>query len=199
NKKQILMTEESLTKTMLKLDSVQSNGDASVRKHRKALIKKSQSLLDLVDEFKARSIKKDEGPSKTETEVEPEVEDEAAELDSLFVSDIESLPDTTPDVVAEENTEQPSIVGSTETASIEINSPGPIEEDPTKVPATTEESALESLQVEAEVEAEVEPELSHSTDSESEEDSEEESDEHHEQVEAPTTKPSKDLDPLDLI
>lgn len=51
-KKQILMTEEMLTKAMLKVDSIESEGDWSIRKRRKALINKCESLLERVDGYK---------------------------------------------------------------------------------------------------------------------------------------------------
>ncbi|GJJ68309.1 hypothetical protein EMPS_00655 [Entomortierella parvispora] len=55
NKKQILMTEENLTKAMLKIDSVDSGGDDSIRKQRKDLVNRAEALLEKVDEFKART------------------------------------------------------------------------------------------------------------------------------------------------
>ncbi|KAG0342618.1 hypothetical protein BG000_003225 [Podila horticola] len=51
-KKQILMTEEMLTKAMLKVDSVESEGDWSIRKRRKSLINRCESLLERVDGYK---------------------------------------------------------------------------------------------------------------------------------------------------
>ncbi|KAF9299129.1 hypothetical protein BGZ91_010027, partial [Linnemannia elongata] len=67
NKKQILQTEENLTKAMVRIDSVESDGEVSVRRRRKELIKKSQTLLDVVDEFKARSTASDATPTITAT------------------------------------------------------------------------------------------------------------------------------------
>ncbi|KAF9082691.1 hypothetical protein BGX23_012200 [Mortierella sp. AD031] len=55
NKKQVLMTEECLTKAMLKIDSVESGGDDSIRKQRKELIGRTEQLLERVDEFKHRT------------------------------------------------------------------------------------------------------------------------------------------------
>ncbi|KAG0033284.1 hypothetical protein BGZ81_008869 [Podila clonocystis] len=51
-KKQILMTEEMLTKAMLKVDSIESEGDWSIRKRRKSLINRCESLLERVDGYK---------------------------------------------------------------------------------------------------------------------------------------------------
>ncbi|KAK3843503.1 MAG: hypothetical protein J3R72DRAFT_474089 [Linnemannia gamsii] len=55
NKKHILMTEENLTKAMLKIDSVESGGDTSIRKQRKELIGRAEQILEKVDEFKRRA------------------------------------------------------------------------------------------------------------------------------------------------
>ncbi|KAG0350749.1 hypothetical protein BG005_009731 [Podila minutissima] len=51
-KKQILMTEEMLTKAMLKVDSIESEGDWSIRRRRKSLINRCESLLERVDGYK---------------------------------------------------------------------------------------------------------------------------------------------------
>ncbi|KAG0005101.1 hypothetical protein BGZ80_008791 [Entomortierella chlamydospora] len=51
-KKQILFTEENLTKAMLKIDAVESGGDPSIRQKRKDLINQAEGLLEKVDEFK---------------------------------------------------------------------------------------------------------------------------------------------------
>lgn len=55
NKKKILLTEENLTKAMIKIDAVDSGGDDSIRKQRKDLINRAESLLVKVDEFKHRT------------------------------------------------------------------------------------------------------------------------------------------------
>ncbi|KAF9953802.1 hypothetical protein BGZ72_005136 [Mortierella alpina] len=55
NKKHILLTEENLTKAMLRIDSVESGGDDSVRRQRKGLIDKAERLLEKVDEYKHRT------------------------------------------------------------------------------------------------------------------------------------------------
>lgn len=55
NKKQILMTEENLTKAMLKIDAVESGGDDAIRKKRKELINRAEQLLVKVDEFKRKT------------------------------------------------------------------------------------------------------------------------------------------------
>ncbi|KAF9090604.1 hypothetical protein BGX23_005865 [Mortierella sp. AD031] len=85
NKKQILQTEENLTKAMFRIDSVESDGEVSVRRRRKELIKKSQALLDLVDEFKARNVAATAIATKpvepAEETVEPETDASSAEND----------------------------------------------------------------------------------------------------------------------
>lgn len=53
-KRQVLMTEEMLTKAMLKVDSIESEGDWSIRKRRKALINRCESLLERVDGYKCQ-------------------------------------------------------------------------------------------------------------------------------------------------
>ncbi|KAG0096290.1 hypothetical protein BGZ93_004756 [Podila epicladia] len=50
----VLATEENVTKAMFEIDSVESEGDLNVRQRRKELIKKSQDLLDTVDEYKKK-------------------------------------------------------------------------------------------------------------------------------------------------
>lgn len=55
NKKQVLMTEENLTKAMLTIDSVESGGDESIRKQRKELIGRAEQILEKVDDFKRRT------------------------------------------------------------------------------------------------------------------------------------------------
>ncbi|KAF8941029.1 hypothetical protein BGZ58_003167 [Dissophora ornata] len=55
NRKRILLTEENLTKAMLKIDAVESGGDVSIRKRRKELIGRAEELLAKVDEFKRRA------------------------------------------------------------------------------------------------------------------------------------------------
>jgi phage-related minor tail protein len=55
NKKKILLTEENLTKAMIKIDAVDSGGDDSIRKQRKDLINRAEGLLVKVDEFKHRT------------------------------------------------------------------------------------------------------------------------------------------------
>ncbi|KAF9201453.1 hypothetical protein BGZ49_008307 [Haplosporangium sp. Z 27] len=52
NKKRILLTEENLTKAMLKIDAVESGGDSTIRQKRKELINRVEGLLVKVDEFK---------------------------------------------------------------------------------------------------------------------------------------------------
>ncbi|KAK3810815.1 MAG: hypothetical protein J3Q66DRAFT_350282 [Benniella sp.] len=186
NKKQILMTEENLTKTMLRLDSVLSEGDASIRKHRKELIKKSQALLDLVDEYKSRdasaAVKNSEAKSvaveaeaEAESESKPESEHEPEhEIDTLSISDMESLPDTTENDNSNEDT---------------VESSGPSSTEPTNDSTFTGPEPME-----------VEPELSNSISSEPSSDEEEPSQEPKTvEKEVSESKPEKAIDPLDLI
>ncbi|KAI1321783.1 hypothetical protein EDD11_000059 [Mortierella claussenii] len=52
NKRRVLLTEENLTKAMLRIDAVESGGDVSIRQKRKALINWAEQLLTTVDDFK---------------------------------------------------------------------------------------------------------------------------------------------------
>ncbi|KAG0257762.1 hypothetical protein DFQ27_004944 [Actinomortierella ambigua] len=83
NKRQIYQVEEDVTKTMIRIDSVESNGDHSIRKRRKELIKKSQSLLDAIDNHKdllakqaaKQAAKEDEEKKKEKSKHATTVED----------------------------------------------------------------------------------------------------------------------------
>ncbi|KAF9195543.1 hypothetical protein BGZ50_004343 [Haplosporangium sp. Z 11] len=199
NKKRILLTEENLIKAMFKIDSVESDGDLSVRKRRKELIKKSQGLLDLVDEFKAREaaalaeIKKamDETktadvelsqPSTSDEASKTEPEGELAELETL--SDIESLPDATVDA---------------EDAPVDAVAETKAEAEATE-PAVAEPDVVETDKSQ---ELELEPELISSADSESSSDEDAHEPEHQDNQVSPasesTAPSSKSIDPLDLI
>ncbi|KAI1304072.1 hypothetical protein EDD11_005246 [Mortierella claussenii] len=201
NKKQILLTEENLTKTMLRLDSIQSDGDASVRKHRKQLIKKSQAMLNLVDEFKAR----DANPADKKMASESKVDAPTSETDidyTLCVSDMEPLPDTTNDDVAEED-EKDEIEDSSEQPS---TSPAPESTQVTVTePARTEESVTEIEPTETEIDhghEHKEPELTHDDDSGSSADEEEPKVSKETKIDTAAgikSKPNKAVDPLELI
>ncbi|KAG0364135.1 hypothetical protein BGZ54_007805 [Gamsiella multidivaricata] len=203
NKKRILLTEENLTKTMLRLDSVQSDGDASVRRHRKQLIKKSQQLLDLVDEFKARESTTGKNvtpaqPSESKPEVLEAIEEKeeganaTADLDTLSVSDIESLPDISADDNVEDKTEE-NLADSSEL---------PKEQEPTQDNEVTDATAVEMTEdpTPAEPEdnrTEVEPELSSNTgDSDGSMSKDEEP---QVPMEEEPSKATKSADPLDLV
>ncbi|KAF9913400.1 hypothetical protein BX616_010080 [Lobosporangium transversale] len=55
NSKRVLLTEENLTKAMLKIDAVESGGEPSIRQRRKGLIARAEQLLLKVDDFKRRT------------------------------------------------------------------------------------------------------------------------------------------------
>ncbi|KAG0369637.1 hypothetical protein BGZ54_009369 [Gamsiella multidivaricata] len=82
-KKTVLSAEENVSKAMFQIDSVESEGDLSVRQRRKELIKKSQDLLEIVDKYKnqgANTGKKVARSSSFEVEPELEVSEENAEV-----------------------------------------------------------------------------------------------------------------------
>ncbi|KAF9360252.1 hypothetical protein BGX26_010053 [Mortierella sp. AD094] len=84
NKKVVLSAEDSVSKAMFQIDSVQSDGDLSVRQRRKELIKKSQDMLDLVDKFK--NLESNTGKKvDRNTDVEASALDESSESDSEVV------------------------------------------------------------------------------------------------------------------
>ncbi|KAF9173451.1 hypothetical protein BGX21_007513 [Mortierella sp. AD011] len=84
NKKMVLSAEDSVSKAMFRIDSVQSDGDLSVRQRRKELIKKSQDMLDLVDKFK--SLESNTGKKvDRNTDLEASASDESSEKDSEAV------------------------------------------------------------------------------------------------------------------
>ncbi|KAG0005104.1 hypothetical protein BGZ79_006805 [Entomortierella chlamydospora] len=84
NKKVVLSAEDSVSKAMFRIDSVQSDGDLSVRQRRKELIKKSQDMLDLVDKFK--SLESNTGKKvDRNTDLEVSASDESSEKDSEVV------------------------------------------------------------------------------------------------------------------
>ncbi|KAF9536073.1 hypothetical protein EC957_000529, partial [Mortierella hygrophila] len=111
NKKQILQTEENLTKAMFRIDSVESGGEVSVRHRRKELIKKSQTLLDVVDEFKTRGTTSDATPTITAT-----AETEASSAVENDVEMTESAPEASPET---ESTEIPAVETTVTTDSTE--------------------------------------------------------------------------------
>ncbi|KAG0220736.1 hypothetical protein B0O80DRAFT_454065 [Mortierella sp. GBAus27b] len=76
NKRIVLSAEENISKAMLQVDSVDSDGDLSVRQRRRELIKKSQDLLDRVDEYKTQRL-------NTGKKVVREVEPASAEIQTL--------------------------------------------------------------------------------------------------------------------
>ncbi|KAK5821238.1 hypothetical protein F5H01DRAFT_175762, partial [Linnemannia elongata] len=109
NKRIVLAAEESVSKAMFEIDSVDSEGDLGVRQRRKELIKKSQDLLELVDSFKARE-------SNTGKQVvrDAPVSTSAAEV-------------ATPEVLAE--TSSSSSSSSSEETEVIVLEAEPIDED----------------------------------------------------------------------
>ncbi|KAG0358466.1 hypothetical protein BG005_002308 [Podila minutissima] len=121
----VLATEENVTKAMFKIDSVESEGDLSVRQRRKELIKKSQDLLETVDEYKkkesntGKQVAKNadesaSGLSESESPA-PEVEETS---ESTVESDTAESVDLDEEVQAEEAEEeeeyvQPYVVSDT--------------------------------------------------------------------------------------
>ncbi|KAF9142959.1 hypothetical protein BGX30_001707, partial [Mortierella sp. GBA39] len=205
NKKQILQTEENLTKAMFRIDSVESDGEVSVRHRRKELIKKSQTLFDVVDEFKTRGTTSDATPTisaTAETEATPAVENDvemtesapevAPETESTEVPAVETTVTTDSTEEEHEETEETEETELLDTLS-DIESLPDAEADHTHdaadetTPAEANDTIVESSSTEAP--ASESGALEH--ENESEEESEQESD--NEEDEAPV------FDPLDLI
>ncbi|KAF9430952.1 hypothetical protein BGZ94_001698 [Podila epigama] len=205
NKKHILMTEENLTKVMFKIDSVESEGDLSIRKRRKELIKRSQTMLDRVDEFKSRALNKVEGEEKekastttaTSTPSSPKSEPEAtkteedqaandddhADLESL--SDIESLPEV--------QTEKEDIDTTTESAEVKSSEATETEESAEPVKPVELEEHPESAVPFSEKNDEV---PSVPTENDNKKEQEQESKENQE---SETKTPSSAVDPFEMM
>ncbi|KAG0037081.1 hypothetical protein BGZ82_003192 [Podila clonocystis] len=90
----VLATEENVTKAMFKIDSVESEGNLSVRQRRKELIKKSQDLLETVDEYKKKESNTGKEVAKSVTEEstsdQSESESPAPEVEETRESTVES-------------------------------------------------------------------------------------------------------------
>ncbi|KAG0226775.1 hypothetical protein BGW42_003427 [Actinomortierella wolfii] len=102
NKRQIYQVEEDVTKTMIRIDSVESNGDQSIRKRRKELIKKSQNLLDAIDNHKNLLAKMATNKKKYATTVED------APVTPAYEKEIEFIHDETPSDAASSSDDEPS-------------------------------------------------------------------------------------------
>ncbi|KAF9335631.1 hypothetical protein BG006_011056 [Podila minutissima] len=88
----VLATEENITKAMLKIDSVESEGDLSVRQRRKELIRKSQDLLETVDEYKTKEFNTGKQVAKNadeSTSGQSESESSAPEVEETRESTVE--------------------------------------------------------------------------------------------------------------
>ncbi|KAG0094516.1 hypothetical protein BGZ93_007116 [Podila epicladia] len=215
NKKQILLTEENLTKAMLKIDAIESDGDLSVRKHRKELIKRSQNMLDLVDEFKSRDKKSSSSseeavpaPIEIESTVEPEsstVEPESStvEPESSTVEPESSTVEPESSIEPETESGEPAAAAEvieaieSEDVEFELESLSDIESLP-EVHEVPVESASESIETEVQEDATVAPsEENHSDDESNKSNSDTES----ESVlsDTPEQEQKKLVDPLDLI
>lgn len=91
----VLATEENVTKAMFKIDSVESDGDLSVRLRRKELIKKSQDLLETVDGYKKKESNTGKQVAKDVAEATyspsespaPEVETRESTVESAVTSE----------------------------------------------------------------------------------------------------------------
>ncbi|KAF9382541.1 hypothetical protein CPB97_007106 [Podila verticillata] len=91
----VLATEENVTKNMFKIDSVESDGDLSVRQRRKELIKKSQDLLETVDGYKKKESNTGKQVTKDVTEASsapsespaPEIETRESTVESVVTAE----------------------------------------------------------------------------------------------------------------
>ncbi|KAG0033111.1 hypothetical protein BGZ81_009326 [Podila clonocystis] len=144
----VLATEENVTKAMFKIDSVDSEGDLSVRQRRKELIKKSQDLLETVDEYKkkesntgkqvAKSMTEESTSGQSESEspvpgveetrestaesdtAESVVLDEEVQVEEVEVEDAEGEEDVMPYVVSDvvSQSEKNAVTKEAESASV---------------------------------------------------------------------------------
>ncbi|KAF9427091.1 hypothetical protein BGZ94_005503 [Podila epigama] len=78
----VIATEENVTKAMYRIDSVESEGDLSVRQRRKELIKKSQDLLEMVDDFKKKESNASKQVASKDVETESVVGDSESSAES---------------------------------------------------------------------------------------------------------------------
>ncbi|KAG0023322.1 hypothetical protein BGZ81_008162, partial [Podila clonocystis] len=190
NKKQILLTEENLTKAMLKIDAIESDGDLSIRKHRKELIKRSQNMLDLVDEFKSRNKKSSTSSSEEEAVTAPIEIESTVEPESSFEPEAES---DEPKAVESEATDATTESEDAEFAELEslsgIESLPEVQEVHVESASSDEPTESDKVQEDATPKASSEENQSGE---ESESDSESESSNALEQEQEP-------VDPLDLI
>ncbi|KAF9371888.1 hypothetical protein CPC16_002781 [Podila verticillata] len=92
----VLATEENVTKIMFKIDSVESDGDLSVRQRRKELIKKSQDLLETVDGYKKKE-------SNTGKQVTKDVTEASSAPSESPASEVETRESTVESVVTAES------------------------------------------------------------------------------------------------
>ncbi|KAF9583491.1 hypothetical protein BGW38_009346 [Lunasporangiospora selenospora] len=67
DRKQVLVAEEHVTKAMIEIDAVESDGDLSIRQRRKELIQKSQDMLELVDAFKKKKLNTGKSADRVES------------------------------------------------------------------------------------------------------------------------------------
>merc|ERR1711998_481455 len=96
-----LKYEDALVKLTLKADGIQTLGDEIVRSHRKAFVKKAQSLLAKLDEM-SESDEDNEDPQGDTTETDPGMELAEEEASPSMESD-PSLE------LAEENASPPDV------------------------------------------------------------------------------------------
>ncbi|KAG0328544.1 hypothetical protein BG000_000424 [Podila horticola] len=105
----VLATEENVNKAMFKIDSVESDGDLSVRQRRKELIKKSQDLLETVDEYKKKESNTGKQVAKNAEESvsdQSESESPAPEVEEIRESTVESDTAESVDLDEEEQVEE---------------------------------------------------------------------------------------------
>ncbi|KAF9963129.1 hypothetical protein BGZ65_005788 [Modicella reniformis] len=89
NKRIVLFTEENVSKSMLQIDAIESDGDLSVRKRRKELIKKSQDMLDLVDTCKNRESNTGKNVVRSEVGGDSQLSSQTSETETEVVVELE--------------------------------------------------------------------------------------------------------------
>ncbi|KAF9206010.1 hypothetical protein BGZ49_003155 [Haplosporangium sp. Z 27] len=123
NKKVVISAEDNISKAMFKIDSVQSDGDLSVRQRRKELIKKSQDMLELVDKFKTLETNTGKKVDRnTNIEVSSETKGDAtAEAEPADI--VDSLPVTTDSVTQDQDEDEEEVVKPYTVAVTTVSSP----------------------------------------------------------------------------
>ncbi|KAK3811145.1 MAG: hypothetical protein J3Q66DRAFT_351132 [Benniella sp.] len=203
NKRIVLSAEENISKAMLQIDSVESDGNLSVRQRRKELIKKSQDMLDLVDTYKNQQlntgkkvVRSNEAEAETEAETNSQSSSESLVENEAEVVERETVQSEEPAVNRDVDplpTDLPVAYDRDENDGDEVIEPYSITEAPSTplvAESTTVQDATESLALEVQThnsKGETRDEDEDEDDDEEDDDDEEEEDEKEETVQERST------------